>query len=51
MFGAKFQRRYALSEQGVKNTKKAAVWTVIVNLVVMIGIGILYLLMLRFKKL
>lgn len=50
MFGAKFQRRYALSEQGVKNTKKAAVWTVIVNLVVMIGIGILYLLMLRFMN-
>ena len=45
MFGKNFQRKYALTDQGVKNTKKGAFWTVIVNLVVMGGRGILYLLM------
>ena len=45
MFSKKFQRKYALTDQGVKNTKKGAFWTVIVNLVVMGGRGILYLLM------
>lgn len=48
MFGAKFQRKYALTDQGVRNTKKGTFWTVIVNLVVMGGIGILYFLMLKF---
>ncbi len=48
MFGKDFQRKYALSDQGVKNTKQATVWTVIVNLVVMGGMGILYLMMNRF---
>ena len=43
MFGKAFQRRYALTDQGVKNTKKGAFWTVIVNLVVMGGMGILYM--------
>ena len=45
MFSKSFQRKYALTDQGVKNTKKGAFWTVIVNLVVMDGMGILYLLM------
>ena len=45
MFGKNFQRKYALTDQGVKNTKKGAFWTVIVNLVVMGGMGILYLFM------
>ena len=45
MFGKNFQRKYALTDQGVRNTKKGAFWTVIVNLVVMGGMGILYLLM------
>jgi len=45
MFGKEFQRKYALTDQGVKNTKKATFWTVIVNLVVMGGMGILYLMM------
>ena len=45
MFSKNFQRKYALTDQGVKNTKKGAFWTVIVNLVVMDGMGILYLLM------
>ena len=45
MFGKKFQRNYALSDQGIRNTKKGAFWTVIVNLLVMAGTGILYMLM------
>lgn len=45
MFSKKFQRKYALTDQGVQNTKKGAFWTVIVNLIVIGGMGILYLLM------
>ena len=45
MFGEKFQRKYALTAQGVRNTKKGTFWTVIVNLIVMGGAGILYLVM------
>lgn len=48
MFGENLRRKYALTEQGLKNTKKGAMWTVIVNLTVMCGIGILYLLMTAF---
>lgn len=48
MFGEKFKRKFALSDKGVANTKKGAIWTVVVNLVVMSGVGILYLLMMRF---
>ena len=50
MFWEKFQRKYALTDQGVRNTKKGAFWTVIVNLVVMAGMGILYLLMYDFMN-
>ena len=42
MFSKNFQRKYALTDQGLRNVRKGAFWTVIVNLVVM---GILYLLM------
>ncbi len=45
MFGKEFQHKYALTDQGIKNTKKGTFWTVIVNLVVLGGMGILYLLM------
>ncbi len=45
MFSKEFQRRYALTDQGLENTKKGAFWTVIVNLIVMFGAGIVYLLM------
>ncbi|MDR3803466.1 MAG: ABC transporter ATP-binding protein [Dysosmobacter sp.] len=45
MFGKNFQRKYALTDQGVQNAKRGAFWTVSVNLVVMGGMGILYLLM------
>ena len=50
MFSKKFQRKNALTDQGVENTKKGAFWTVIVNLVVMGGVGILYLLMSGFME-
>ena len=42
MFGAGFQRTYALTDQGVRNVKKGAFWTVITNLIVMGGTGVLY---------
>ncbi len=45
MFGKDFQRKYALSDQGIKNARIGTLWTVIVNLVVMGGMGILYLMM------
>ena len=45
MFGKEFQRKYALSDQGIKNAKLGTFWTVIVNLVVMGGMGILYFMM------
>ena len=45
MFSKNFQRKYALTDQGVKNVKKGTFWTVIVNLVVMGAMSILYLLM------
>lgn len=45
MFGKEFQRKYALTDQGIKNTKTGTFWTVVVNLVVMGGMGILYLMM------
>lgn len=45
MFSKEFQKRYALSDQGLANVKKGAFWTVIVNLVVIFGAGILYMLM------
>lgn len=47
MFGKDFQRKYALTDQGVKNVKLGTLWTVVTNLVVMFGVGILYLLMTR----
>ena len=45
MLGKDFQRRYALTDQGVQNARKGTFWTVIVNLVVMGGVGILYRIM------
>ena len=40
MFSKAFQRKYALTDQGLKNTKSGAFWTVVTNLVVMGGMGI-----------
>ncbi|MBR3035381.1 MAG: ABC transporter ATP-binding protein [Firmicutes bacterium] len=48
MFGQEFQRKYALTDQGVKNTKHGTFWTVVVNLLMMGGMGILYLLMSKY---
>ena len=42
LFGEKFRKRYALTPQGVRNVKRGTFWTVMVNLVVMGGVGILY---------
>lgn len=50
MFEKEFQRRYALSDQGIQNTKKGTFWTVVTNLVVMGGMGILYVLMSGFMS-
>ena len=50
VFGEKFKRKYALSDAGVSNTKKGMIWTIIVNLTVMGGMGILYFLMDHFMK-
>ncbi len=48
MFGKEFQRKYALTDQGIRNIKKGTFWTVIVNLIVMGGMGILYLMMSKY---
>ncbi|MCR5447847.1 MAG: ABC transporter ATP-binding protein/permease [Solobacterium sp.] len=48
MFTKEFQRKYALTDQGLKNTKHGTFWTVIVNLLMMGGMGILYLLMFEY---
>ena len=45
MFSKEFQDKYALSDQGLANVKKGAFWTVAVNLIVMGGAGILYVMM------
>ena len=45
MFGKNFKRKYALTEKGVQNVRKGTFWTVIVNIVVMGGVSVLYLLM------
>lgn len=45
MFGKEFKRKYALTEKGVQNVKKGTFWTVVVNIVVMGGVSVLYLLM------
>lgn len=45
IFGEKFRKKYALSEAGEANVKRGVLWTVITNLLVMAGIGILYVLM------
>ena len=45
MFWKKVQKKYALTDQGVQNIKQGTLWTVIVNLVVITGMGILYYMM------
>ncbi len=48
MFGEKFKRKYALTDRGVHNTKMGMLWTVIVNLLMMVGMGLLYFMMQSF---
>ena len=48
MFGENLKKKYALTDKGVLNTKKGAAWTVVVNLIMMAGMGILYFMMQKF---
>ncbi|MCR4709376.1 MAG: ABC transporter ATP-binding protein/permease [Clostridiales bacterium] len=48
MFGKDFQKKYALSDQGIRNAKQGTFWTVVVNLIVMGGMGILYFMMMKY---
>ena len=50
MFGEKLKRKYALTEKGLRNTKVGAAWTVVVNLIMMAGMGILYFLMQKYMS-
>ncbi|MBQ7160598.1 MAG: ABC transporter ATP-binding protein [Clostridia bacterium] len=43
--GEKLKKKYALTDKGLKNTRIGAAWTVVVNLTMMAGMGILYFLM------
>ena len=45
LFGEKFRKKYALSVAGEANVKRGTFWTVITNLIVMAGVGLLFLLM------
>ncbi len=45
MMGKKLQKKYALTDKGLRNTRIGAAWTVVVNLIMMAGMGILYFLM------
>ncbi len=45
LFGEKFRKKYALSETGEANVKRGTFWTVVTNLIVMAGVGLLFLLM------
>ena len=48
MMGEKLKRKYALTDKGLRNTRVGAAWTVVVNLIMMAGMGILYLLMQKY---
>lgn len=48
MFGEKFKRKYALSDKGVHNTKMGMLWTIVVNLLMTGGMGLLYFMMQSF---
>ncbi len=50
MMGDKLKKKYALTDKGLKNTRIGAAWTVVVNLIMMAGMGILYFLMQRDKR-
>ncbi len=48
MMGEKLKKKYALTDKGLRNTRVGAVWTVVVNLLMMAGMGILYFLMQKY---
>ena len=50
MMGEKLKRKYALTDKGLRNTRVGAAWTVVVNLIMMAGMGILYLLMQKYMN-
>ena len=50
MLGRKLQKKYALTDKGLRNTRVGAVWTVVVNLLMMAGMGILYFLMQKYMN-
>ncbi|MBE6355104.1 ABC transporter ATP-binding protein [Treponema sp.] len=50
MLTQKIKQKYALSDNGISNIKRGTFWTVIVNLIVMGGMGILYFLMDSYMK-
>ena len=50
MFWKNVQRKYALTDNGIRNIKKGTAWTVVVNLIVISGMSILYLLMTSFMN-
>lgn len=50
MMGEKLKRKYALTDKGLRNTKVGAAWTVVVNLIMMAGMGILYFLMQKYMN-
>ena len=50
MMGQKLQKKYALTDKGLRNTRVGAAWTVVVNLLMMAGMGILYFLMQKYMN-
>ena len=41
MFWKNVQRKYALTDNGIRNIKKGTAWTVVVNLIVILGLVLL----------
>ena len=50
MMGEKLKKKYALTDKGLRNTRVGAAWTVVVNLLMMAGMGILYYLMQKYMN-
>ena len=50
MMGEKLKKKYALTDKGLRNTRVGAAWTVVVNLLMMAGMGILYFLMQKYMN-
>jgi len=50
MMGRKLQKKYALTDKGLRNTRVGAAWTVVVNLLMMAGMGILFFLMQKYMN-